>query len=78
MEDFDLVTQLQTTKRISVLGWWGLVAIIIGTVGLALYKKKRGVNYKLVIIVGVGIVFFYLLIMAFVLRSLVNPIYNLQ
>jgi len=63
--------------QIASLGMWGYPLIFLGTIGLAIYKKKRGGNYKLVIIIGTGIFFLYGLISAVIANYLISPIYNL-
>ncbi|OGM19918.1 hypothetical protein A2714_04245 [Candidatus Woesebacteria bacterium RIFCSPHIGHO2_01_FULL_38_9] len=73
----DVENQLNLISKTSSYLWLGLVAIIVGTIWIAIYKKRKGGNYRLVIILGVGVLFFYLLIMAFVMSYLVSPVYNL-
>ena len=77
MENFDLTKQLQTIVRVAGFMQSGLFLLIVGTIVLAIYKKKKGGNYKLVVILGIAIVFLYLLVMSFVTNYLVSPIYNI-
>lgn len=77
MEDFDLQNRLELIRQFNSYSFWGFILIIIGTIGLAIYKKKKNESYKLVIILGIGIVFLYGLISAIIADYLVSPIYNL-
>ena len=77
MENFDLTKQLQTIVRVAGFMQSGLFLLIVGTIVLAIYKKKKGGNYKLVVILGIAIVFLCLLVMSFVTNYLVSPIYNI-
>ncbi|OGM25672.1 hypothetical protein A2962_03825 [Candidatus Woesebacteria bacterium RIFCSPLOWO2_01_FULL_39_61] len=77
MENFDIQEQLKLIQLFGHFGLWGYVLIILGTILLAIYKKRKGGNYKLVIILGVGLFFLYGLISGFVAVYLISPIYNL-
>jgi uncharacterized membrane protein len=77
MEDFNLQNRLELIRQFGSYSFWGYVIIIAGTIGLAVYKKKKSGNYRLVIILGIGLFFLYGLISAFVASYLVSPIYNL-
>ena len=77
MESIDLQARLELLGRISRFGLWGYVLIIFGTIILAIYKKRKGGNYKLVVILGIGLFFLYGFISAIVAIYLINPIYNL-
>lgn len=77
MQDQDLINQLQMTRRMSTFGFWGVVIIITGTILSALYKKKKGNDYKHVVFIGIGMTVLYLVIMSFLALSSVEPLYRL-
>ena len=77
MESIDFSKQLDLIQQFSFYNFWGYFLIIIGTVILTIYKRKRGGNYKLVVILGVGLFILYGLVSGIVGSYLVSPIYNL-
>jgi hypothetical protein len=77
MENVDFNRQIGLIKQFGNLGFWGVVLIVLGTLGVAYYQKRKGGNYKKVIIIGIIIFFIYGLISAITASLLVTPIYNL-
>lgn len=69
-----LISIKNTTSIVSVV----LMIEFLLTVVVSIYQKKQGKNYKKTVIVGIAVVFITLIVMAFVLNSLVESIYNLN
>ena len=77
MNELDVNKQLSYIVKAADYFWTTLFILVSGTFFLAWYKRRKGQNYKIVIILGIGVIFFFLLASAFVASFLINPIYNL-
>ena len=75
--NLELQKRLETMARLASFSWYFLIALVVGTILISIYLKKKKGNYKLVIMLGMGIAFFHILVTAFLLSSYLKPIYTM-